>query len=282
MTQPSSKPPIINCHSHIFTGDHVPPLLGRSVIASPLHYLLNFRWIFAGFRWYYNGPGKHKYGGVANDKNTRRYRLRMIVQRNAVLYWLLKLISTYATIQAINIILRWFVKRESLGNGDFANGLLSVYHFLQKLHIIEKTGSLCWQVVIVIAVFLLFKSSRNLIFFILKQTKSIFQKIPGKETKELFIRYLYIGRYTFHREQGRTLGQLQSQYPKGTGFVILPMDMEFMGAGKPAESYADQMKTLAKLKQNGEPIYPFVFVDPRRMAKDPAFFKYPAAGASRR
>lgn len=278
MTQPASKPPIINCHAHIFTGDHVPPRLARSVVVSPLHYLLNFQWIFAAFRWYYNGPGKNKYGGVANDKHTRLYQWNMFIRRNPLLNKLQAIIRWYATIQALHIILRWFVKKETLGDGWFGNAVLSVYHFLLRIHVIEKTGTRFWQIVIVVAVFLLFKSSRNLLLFALKQTVSLFQKIPGKETRKLFDRYLTIGRYTFHREQGKTLNQLQSQYPKGTGFVILPMDMEFMGAGKPPESYTGQMRKIADLKKKGEPIYPFVFIDPRRIAMDAEFFKYKIVG----
>lgn len=60
---------------------------------------------------------------------------------------------------------------------------------------------------------------------------------------------------------------LQSFYPVGTRFCVLPMDMEFMKAGNVKQSYLDQLKELAAIKQDPayrELIYPFVFVHPER------------------
>ena len=54
------------------------------------------------------------------------------------------------------------------------------------------------------------------------------------------------------------------QYPEGTGFVALSMDMEHMGAGKPEVSFKDQLDELTELKKKkGEAIYPFICADPR-------------------
>jgi predicted TIM-barrel fold metal-dependent hydrolase len=75
---------------------------------------------------------------------------------------------------------------------------------------------------------------------------------------------------------------LKDQYPEGTGFVLLPMDMEFMEAGKVSQggNYENQMKELAMIKSNKrykELVYPFVFVDPRRQAVgDQPFFNWKA------
>lgn len=60
---------------------------------------------------------------------------------------------------------------------------------------------------------------------------------------------------------------LQSFYPEGTKFCVLPMDMEFMEAGKVPQSYIQQLEELAKIKR--DPAYkdliePFVFVHPER------------------
>ncbi len=35
------KQPIINCHTHIFTGDHVPPWLAKTFLIWPLYYLFS-------------------------------------------------------------------------------------------------------------------------------------------------------------------------------------------------------------------------------------------------
>lgn len=60
---------------------------------------------------------------------------------------------------------------------------------------------------------------------------------------------------------------LQSYYPYDTRFCVLPMDMEYMQAGKVKQSYIEQLDELASIKQNPEYkelIYPFVFVHPER------------------
>lgn len=43
----AEEQPITNCHTHIFTADHVPPLLGRTLIPWPLYYFLNINWLIA-------------------------------------------------------------------------------------------------------------------------------------------------------------------------------------------------------------------------------------------
>jgi predicted TIM-barrel fold metal-dependent hydrolase len=54
------------------------------------------------------------------------------------------------------------------------------------------------------------------------------------------------------------------QYPAGTGFIALSMDMEHMAAGKPEMSFEYQLEELAALKKKkGEAIYPFICADPR-------------------
>ncbi|NQT78460.1 MAG: hypothetical protein HQ565_12150 [Bacteroidetes bacterium] len=85
--------------------------------------------------------------------------------------------------------------------------------------------------------------------------------------------------------------QLSDQYPEGTGFVILPMDMQYMEAGKirklknrkdpkggRLDPYARQMEVLASMKKHPrykDRFYPFVFVDPRREEViEKIFFKY--------
>lgn len=55
-------------------------------------------------------------------------------------------------------------------------------------------------------------------------------------------------------------------YPEDTKFIILPMDMEYMGAGKVDRDYYEQIDELADLKKYHYPdnIIPFFMVDPRR------------------
>ena len=52
-------------------------------------------------------------------------------------------------------------------------------------------------------------------------------------------------------------------------FVVLPMDMEFMAAGKPKQTYLDQLEEIneifVKSLKNCDKMIPFLFVDPRRI-----------------
>ncbi len=99
--------------------------------------------------------------------------------------------------------------------------------------------------------------------------------MPGKETKELAARYMNIGRFAFYDNQKDVFRRLRYQYPDGSRFVVLPMDMEFMGAGKVKHNYYDQLEELAAIKDKcGEICLPFVFIDPRRIRRDADFFRY--------
>ena len=61
-------------------------------------------------------------------------------------------------------------------------------------------------------------------------------------------------RYDQFFETGGAAGQrvifdkIRVQYPTDTQFVVLPMDLEFMGAGKPTVRYEDQLNELALLR----------------------------------
>ena len=88
------------------------------------------------------------------------------------------------------------------------------------------------------------------------------------------IRYLNFIKYGDRRTQAEVIKSMQAYYPKNTGYVLLTMDMEFMGAGMPKTRFEHQLDELARLKtlkdDNGDLIwdnyiYPFVFCDPRRI-----------------
>ena len=65
--------------------------------------------------------------------------------------------------------------------------------------------------------------------------------------------------------QSKNFEKICNQYPENTRFVVLPMDMDFMGAGKSALRYEDQLNELAILRDaHPETIIPFFAADPRR------------------
>ncbi|GAB4504664.1 MAG: amidohydrolase family protein [Anaerolineales bacterium] len=60
---------------------------------------------------------------------------------------------------------------------------------------------------------------------------------------------------------------IEKQYPNDTLFVVLPMDMQFIGAGEPLESWEEQHQKLLDLAYRSPfkgRIIPFMAVDPRR------------------
>jgi len=59
--------------------------------------------------------------------------------------------------------------------------------------------------------------------------------------------------------------KVQNQYPKGTIFIGLPMDMKFMDLGKPSESIEKQHADLLQLASDSAGcLIPFYAADPRR------------------
>lgn len=67
------------------------------------------------------------------------------------------------------------------------------------------------------------------------------------------------------RTQTEVFEEVQNFYPDGSQFVILPMDMAFMQAGKLKSSIDEQHEEIAKLAVTHYPtVLPFVAVDPRR------------------
>lgn len=78
-------------------------------------------------------------------------------------------------------------------------------------------------------------------------------------------RYCQILEVSYNETQGSVFEKVRSFYPYGTRFVVLPMDMEFMGAGKVKESLEEQHATLMDLRDHDPAlVIPFAAVDARR------------------
>jgi Zn/Cd-binding protein ZinT len=272
------KPPVINCHTHIFTGDHVAPLLAKSIVKWPLYYLVNFKWVFYYFRKRYKKSGKDTFGGAGNLKERKKFENNRKFRKRIILYSVYTIVGLYLTVQSIDILCHWVYAMPEKPGWPIRL-LIKVHDFFGRIYLLLDIKQIWLQAIIISAVFLFYKSGRNLLWTFAKMAFSILRKIPGKKTKELFERYLTIGRFTFHTRQSRTLSDLEGQYADGTGFVILPMDMEFMDAGIPTKTYKEQMQELAEIKAGRENIYPFVFVDPRRIEKEgKEYFDYTVEG----
>ena len=52
---------IINCHTHIFTGDHVPPFIAKTYLPTPFHVLIHLGLLVSFFRFWYKYPAQIPY-----------------------------------------------------------------------------------------------------------------------------------------------------------------------------------------------------------------------------
>jgi predicted TIM-barrel fold metal-dependent hydrolase len=85
----------------------------------------------------------------------------------------------------------------------------------------------------------------------------------GRRTR--IARYARILEVSYNRSQEAVFLIARSFYPRGTRFVVLPMEMAFMGAGKVEEPLSAQHAALAKLARDYPGVViPFAAVDPRR------------------
>ena len=99
----------------------------------------------------------------------------------------------------------------------------------------------------------------------------LFGRIVPLSNKEVIARTgRFLARGAFE-SQAKVFEYIQKQYPEETRFIVLPMDMEFMGAGKPAVLFEGQIKELTELrdelnkhKKTRGQLIPFCAVDPRR------------------
>ena len=272
MPQFPDKPPIINCHTHIFTGDHVPPYLAKTFLPWPVYFLLPLRPVVSAFRfWFYKVVPRLKSPSY-RKKREAIYKVRMVIQRTGVIRVAVFLIGVFLTISTFFILVDWLSRVQDPGE-DVSELLAKIRAWMTRLYIPEPPQSPYGRIAIVLALIIFFKAGRNVIWFLLKRIFAFLGALPGPKSKALAKRYLSIGRFAFHYTQSGTWEQLQAQYPAGTGFVVLPMDMEYMegGALKKGKEYFHQMEELRKLKEKESEknlLYPFVFVEPRRIADE--------------
>ena len=57
---------------------------------------------------------------------------------------------------------------------------------------------------------------------------------------------------------------IENSYPDSAKFVVLPMDMAFMGAGVVKENYENKLFELYKLSCEDDSVIPFIMIDSRR------------------
>ncbi len=90
-------------------------------------------------------------------------------------------------------------------------------------------------------------------------------------TLETLLRYDRFFETSASKSQAKVFKKISDQFPENARFVILPMDMEFMGANLPPVLYEYQLVELNELRMEMDrdpktrgKIIPFCAVDPRR------------------
>lgn len=259
---PPDKRPIINCHTHIFTGDHVPPFLARTYLPFGLWILLPVSVVVGFFRWWNSCIVPLRYSFFYKKLIWFRTCIAQVFIWLEPFSSILKLYTTIAVLLYINHIVSVTYPSASVEKVSY------IYDTLISIPLIPVFTSTAIEIAAVLVLLLVFPTIRNWVLLLARIFWKALASLLGKETKQLFQRYINIGRYAFHRRQSTILGKLMAQYPHGSGVLVLSMDMEYMGAFHPPVRYRDQMDELVRLKiqsryQNR--IFPFIFIDPRRV-----------------
>jgi predicted TIM-barrel fold metal-dependent hydrolase len=86
----------------------------------------------------------------------------------------------------------------------------------------------------------------------------------GSKKRGKLARYAEIVETSYAVGQAGVFDKLQGSYPEGTRFVVLPMDMTFLNAGRLEKSIDEQHDELADLRDHHpDVVIPFAAVDPR-------------------
>lgn len=270
------KKPIINCHTHIFKGDHVPPYLAKQFIPFPVDRLIHTHVFLALWQllrkikdWFYRNDF------IFMLWHTIPRKFALFVRRNPFFKIIWMIVKTWSILNALIILLYWLSSYAELAK-EYLDTVIDYTDSFSFL-IIDFEENTLLSIALFSIVFLFYKSGRNLILFLLKSILKFFKLLPGRNTLGILKRYVLLAHFTRYKSQGGIFSKLRMQYPSNSKFILLPMDMEFMEAGRPKESYYKQLNDLAELKDRyPEKCLPFFFVDPRRIKEETEFFNYKA------
>jgi predicted TIM-barrel fold metal-dependent hydrolase len=93
----------------------------------------------------------------------------------------------------------------------------------------------------------------------------LFNKLNPFDNRDTFQRYSDFIKVAHLETQGKVFEFVKARYPSDTKFIILPIDMEFMGAGKVVKNWRKQHEELAELaKTQPDNVIPFFAAIPER------------------
>ncbi|MBT8183403.1 MAG: hypothetical protein KJN76_01075, partial [Eudoraea sp.] len=246
---------IINAHTHIFLSEDTPGELARKFVPGPVAWMLNTHLIITFSKWL-RKIKKKKYTFTSKNRAWQKY-----LSNNSPIYGNLRRFF----LLIVNIIFFFYFLYLILPLLSFwpvEGWLISIYEneWAQKILIFSKRIQYVWIILLILFVF---KKIRNWFFKLLWK---LIKKRLGKQSVELLLRYINIIKFAQYEQMHTVFSKLKLQYPPGSKFIVLPMDMELMKAGKTKRSYRDQMTDLLNIKSNNKDIiFPFLFAHPKRM-----------------
>ena len=263
-SQPQEAP-IVNCHTHIFTGDYVPPYLARTFLPEWCYKIINTSWLIRKLRERYGENSHDDYFEEKRRRATQAKRARAIALSasrrigNTILqvltWWLIvnTAVVVFDSWFRIFPVFKWLRSAQDFLN-EWAGWSVDILVFLFPLYYAH--GLI--QFVVVILSLLLVKRLRK-VFLLIAGKTGLGKVILGDMTRDLIKRYLQLGHYARYKQQWRIFKVLRDQHPPDSQFVVLPMDMQYMGAGdiKPTDGslpseYREDIKGWSEFARNAD------------------------------
>ncbi len=313
-----AKKNIVNAHAHVFTSRFVPPFLAKTIIPWPLYYLINTHWLVALAKLYFSYKNRYSFpgNGDSNKSWDKIYSKRRSIRSATLRSFNLKskpylhipfriityLFSIVAALYIIEFLANIFGLEESIAG--ILDGHKTWLGECALIFELPTWGKILWT----IGVLIFINWSRRVIWFLISKLFPFFSSILSSNGMELLERYILMGRFSFYGSQQQVAQRALNQMPPGSELVILPMDMEYMGAGKSKMSkemldikkldikkantndeetnpdykniFTFQMYELyefVRTRRKSQPTtyHPFLFLDPRRIAEEgTSFFDY--------
>ena len=253
------KDPIINCHTHIFTGDYVPPYLGRTFVPAFLYKKVTVTWLIRLMRRKYADQSADQY---FQDKHKRKAdaekSLALAESRSKrITHSIIQFLTVWLSLNIFLVVFDDWFSILPVGSWlDSAQGAL-----VRWINIDIPLKKVLWllplywapgiiQFAVIVISFLVVKPLKSWAVFVLDKAGYDWF-IPDDMTKDMIRRYLQLGQFARYRRQQDIMDRLEEQHPPDSQFIILPMDMKYMGAGPLRTSKgALPAEYLSDLKRN--------------------------------
>ncbi len=255
-----NKKTFINTHTHIFTIKNVPPYIAKTFVPWPIYIFLHIRVVMAIYTFIEFAEKIFK-----SIKRRRRRLINFLKTRFLTLY-IYKALSVFLSLNAIVFLLNSFngEKRET-----FFDVIIKYIESSPLNHAIVYDNHWSILIGIIVSIFMLYPQVWKLFFSYARKIFSFLKVLPSNKSIEFIKRYFNIVKFANYSKQKKIFDKLIKMCEPNSKVVVLPMDMEYMKAGRPAQTYLDQLEEINEIfvnsMKNHEAMIPFVFVDPRRI-----------------